>query len=125
MYIDEILHACANPHVAKAAVLSAHFLFRQDVESKARQLGLDVGTYVAAFVRAFAAQATHSDRQDLLQAITSAEQPMQAGLKHIIMSSAIEPELALSQQGGRARASDAAALGVKHDTKHDAFCVWY
>ena len=92
MYINEILHSCSNPHVAKAALRSSVGLFRDAIEARANAMNLDVGDYVAAFVRAFAAQAQPRDRQDLAAAIKSTDHPVLAGLKYILQNSAIEPD---------------------------------
>ncbi len=103
MLIDELVHTCSHEDVARAAVLSLGVPFAGKVISAAQSQGMSIGAFAVVATRRFDATAGDAERRSLRAAMTDKDQPLLAGLRHIL-----EPAL-----DGEARsASGAAAHGL-------------
>jgi hypothetical protein len=105
MSIEEITRTCNHEKVAHAAVASLGPRFARRVSETAEDNGLTLSEFVAETVRAFAEFADDAQRRALRAAMCGADQPLLAGLRHIL-----EPSL---EGGGEAhRAPNAAGLAA-------------
>jgi len=86
MVLREIIRSCSHPIVAEAALRSLGGATALRVASEAASVHRDSGAHVAERVRDFAAEACVSDWRALARAIRGADQPVLAGLKHILES---------------------------------------
>lgn len=86
MLMHEIVHSCSNDHVAQAALGSIGGAFAARIVAVAENEGLTSGELAAAHVARFRASAQPQDWQALSRAIRHADQPVLAGLRHILES---------------------------------------
>jgi hypothetical protein len=84
MVVDEIFHTCSNPHLARAALASIGGEFSARFASEASRNNASPGAHAALVVRAFADRASRDDRDGVWRAARGADQPILAGLKHIL-----------------------------------------
>ena len=84
MQIDEILHSCANAHVARAALVSIGGDFAVRVERAAFEYGLTPGAFAAVAVRKFSQTAHPETRVRVARAMCGADQPVLHGLRVIL-----------------------------------------
>ena len=84
MQIDEILHSCANAHVARAALVSIGGDFAVRVERAAFEYGLTPGAFAAVAVRKFGQTAHPDTRVRVARAMCGADQPVLRGLRVIL-----------------------------------------
>lgn len=84
MVVDEILRTCSNPHLARAALASIGGEFAKQFASEASRNNNSPGAHVALIVKAFADVASSDDRDDVREAARGADQPILAGLRHIL-----------------------------------------
>ncbi|RBP13771.1 hypothetical protein DFR50_11133 [Roseiarcus fermentans] len=88
MIVREIIDTCANPHVARAAVLSIGGDFARRLSRDAAGRNVTSGLLASKLVREFACQAGEGDWERLDDAIRGADMPILSGLRHIIERSA-------------------------------------
>ena len=84
MLVHEIVHSCSNDHVAEAALVSIGGVFAARVAALADGEGLTAGALAATHVARFRQSAQPQDWQALARAIRHADQPVLAGLRHIL-----------------------------------------
>ena len=84
MLTREIISSCSNARVAQAALASIGGPFAARFEAHADGIGMDMGLLAAQTVRQFAETARPRDWDMLRDAITGADQPVLAGLRHIL-----------------------------------------
>jgi hypothetical protein len=84
MVVDEIFRTCSNPHLASAALASIGGEFSSRFASEASRNNNSPGAHAALIVKAFADTASREDRDDVWQAARGADQPILAGLRHIL-----------------------------------------
>ena len=84
MLTRDIIVSCSNAKVAQAALASIGGPFASRVEAHAEGLGIEAGELAADIVRRFAAQALPQDWDSLVQAMAGHDQPVLAGLRHIL-----------------------------------------
>jgi len=84
MVVDEIFHTCSNPHLARAALASIGGEFSRHFAGEASRNDASPGVHAALIVKAFADKASREDRDDVWQAARGSDQPILAGLKHIL-----------------------------------------
>jgi hypothetical protein len=84
MLIDELVHTCAHEDVAKAAVFSLGLPFAGKVASAACFHDVSIGAFVSQAVCHFSVIATDDDWRLLIAAMRGEDQPLLAGLKHIL-----------------------------------------
>jgi hypothetical protein len=82
--IAEIIHTCSHEKVAQAAVASMGFAFARKVGVTARAHGLSIGAFTARAVREFEKIGGEKERQALRQVMNGSDQPILAGLAHIL-----------------------------------------
>ena len=82
--LNDILRACANPHVAEAAVASIGGEFATRVKLFAGAAGLNVGAYAAREVARFRADAESADMDALVAAIAGCDMPVLKGLRFVL-----------------------------------------
>ncbi len=85
MLIDELVHTCAHEDVAKAAVFSLGLPFAGQVASAVQFRDVTIGAFVAQAVCRFAATAKEDERRSLEAAMAGKDQPLLAGLHHILV----------------------------------------
>ena len=84
MLIKEIVNSCSNDHVAQAALGSIGGTFAARIEALAEREGLKGGTFAAGHVASFKSTASARDWTALSDAIRCHDQPVLAGLRHIL-----------------------------------------
>ena len=84
MIVKEVVNSCSNDHVAQAALGSIGGLFAARIEALAEREGLKGGTFAAAHVSSFESCASAADWNALRDAIRFDDQPVLAGLRHIL-----------------------------------------
>ena len=84
MLVSEIVNSCSNEKVAGAALASIGGAFAARVVAFAESEGVEAGRMAAALVRRFAQNAVAVDWQVLRLAIAGTDQPVLAGLRHIL-----------------------------------------
>jgi len=84
MVVDEIFHTCSNPHLARAALASIGGEFSHRFAREASRNNSSPGAHAAQIVQAFANAASRHDRDEVWRAARGADQPILAGLKHIL-----------------------------------------
>jgi len=89
LVVDEIFRTCSNPHLACAALASIGGELSHRFASEASKSGASLGTHVARIVQTFAEVASHHDRDEVCRAAQGADQPILAGLKHILARAAV------------------------------------
>ena len=82
--LNDILRACANPHVAEGAVASIGGEFATRVKLFAGAAGLSVGAYAAREVARFRADAEGADMDALVAAIAGCDMPVLKGLRFVL-----------------------------------------
>jgi hypothetical protein len=81
--LREILGACSNPHVARAALASIGGEFARRFAADASRRDLPSGVLAARFVRAFAKNADGGEWRGVAAATRGADQPILSGLRYI------------------------------------------
>jgi len=84
MVVEEILRTCSNPHLARAALASIGGEFSSRFASEASRNNNSPGAHAALIVQTFAQKASRDDRDEVWRAARGADQPILAGLKHIL-----------------------------------------
>ena len=87
MLIQEIILTCSHAAVAEAALASMGGSFAAQFETRADALGIEAGALAADAVRRFAKKARGHELSLLRDAITGHDQPVLAGLRHILEAS--------------------------------------
>jgi hypothetical protein len=82
--IAEIIHTCSHEKVAHAAVASMGSAFARKVGATAGARGLSIGAFTARVVREFDEFSGEADRQAIRKAMDRSDQPILAGLQHIL-----------------------------------------
>jgi hypothetical protein len=82
--IAEIIHTCSHEKVAQAAVASMGSGFAGKVEITAGASGLSIGAFAARAVREFEKIGGEREKHALRQAMNGSDQPILAGLQHIL-----------------------------------------
>jgi hypothetical protein len=82
--LREILGACSNPHVARAALASIGGEFALRFAADASRRDLPSGVLAARFVRAFAKNADDEEWRGVAAATRGADQPILSGLRYIL-----------------------------------------
>ena len=82
--LNDILRACANPHVAEGAVASIGGDVATRVKLFAGAAGLSVGAYAAREVARFRADAESADMDALVAAIAGCDMPVLKGLRFVL-----------------------------------------
>ena len=98
--LNDILHCCANDHVAKAAVASIGGDFARRVALVANALGLSFGPYAAREIRSFADEADASELTALVDFIQGSDHPVLDGVRYILQRALDDGKAA---RGGVAR----------------------
>ena len=83
--LNDILHCCANDHVARAALASIGGDLARRVAIVANASGLAAGPYAAREVRRFADEAEPPHLAALVDAIQGGDQPVLDGLRFILL----------------------------------------
>jgi hypothetical protein len=97
--LREIVRTCTNVHIARAALRSIGGDFAESFAADASRRDLSSGVLAARMVRAFAIHAADDERRSVEAVTHGADQPVLAGLHHI---------LARGLAAGRIAAADAA-----------------
>ena len=92
MLVHEIVNSCSNDHVAQAALGSIGGGFKAWVEGLAEREGLTAGALAASHVASFGQQAQPQDWKALRRAIRDCDQPVLAGLRHILETGMNPPQ---------------------------------
>jgi hypothetical protein len=82
--IAEIIHTCSHEKVAHAAVASMGSAFARKVGATAGARGLSIGAFTARVVREFDEFSGEADRQAIRKVMDGSDQPILAGLQHIL-----------------------------------------
>ena len=82
--IAEIIHTCSHEKVAQAAVASVGSGFASKVGITAGANGLSIGAFTARAVREFEKIGGEPEKHALRQAMYGSDQPILAGLQHIL-----------------------------------------
>ena len=118
MLVREIVNSCSNDHVAQAALGSIGGTFAARIEALAESEGLKGGSYAAGHVASFKNAASARDWDALRDAIRCHDQPVLAGLRHILQA-AIEASCVRNLQ----RAGVAARTGSASDRSQSCFAA--
>jgi hypothetical protein len=89
MILEEIVHTCSNVDVANAAVASIGGSFAESFATKASRSNLSTGMLAALVVKDFSANASFDQMADVYRAARGTDQPILAGLQHILAGSPI------------------------------------
>ena len=84
MVLDEIVRTCSNIHVANAALASIGGAFARSFATDASRRNLSPGMLASLVVKEFSANASPAQRADLRAAARGADQPILAGLRHVL-----------------------------------------
>ena len=95
MLVAELIKSCSHAKVAEAAIHSIGHDLARDLGWRAQARGLDIGSYVALSVRAFAGAARPHDWRRLAARLEGVDMPILTGL-HYILEQSIAEELGLS-----------------------------
>ncbi len=101
MLIADILHSCANEHVAEAAVASMGGAFSEAFGAAAERREMGPGALAVLLVRRFASEATERDWRHVTTVIGASDIPVLCGLR-VILERMLE----------RSAAGDGAAVGA-------------
>jgi hypothetical protein len=82
--LREVLGACSNRHVARAALASIGGEFARRFAADASRRNLPSGVLAARLVRAFASGADDKERRGVEAATRGADQPILSGLRYIL-----------------------------------------
>ena len=82
--LREILRACSNRHVARAALASIGGEFARRFAADASRRNLPSGVLAARLVRAFASNADDKEWRGADAATRGADQPILSGLRYIL-----------------------------------------
>ena len=121
MLIREIMTSCSNDSVAQAALASIGGAFAARIEARADGQGLRAGQLAAEAVRQFSAGALARDIEGLRTAISGHDQPVLAGLRHIL-EAAIQREDMDTGQDQRALPKAVAGLSARRAPCPGIFC---
>lgn len=94
MESSELFRSCANEHVAAAALLSLGSALMARIDRAAEPTGATRGALVASLVAEYDRKASPALRKQLLRAMSCAQMPILAGLRHVLkvaLSGAFEP----------------------------------
>ena len=106
--LNDILHCCANDHVAKAAVASIGGDFARRIALVANAVGLASGPYAAREIRAFADEADSADLSALVDFIQGGDQPVLDGVRFILLR-ALDGDASVRRGAGRGQAAGKSA----------------
>ncbi|MGO8834149.1 MAG: hypothetical protein ACLQE9_15210 [Roseiarcus sp.] len=84
MILQEIVHTCSNPHVARAALASIGGDFAADFADRASQRNMPVGVLAARLVKEFSIKADEHEWDGVDEAVRGADQPILSGLRYIL-----------------------------------------
>jgi len=84
-----VMRTCSNPHVAGAALASIGGEFAQQFAAEARRREISAGALAADLVRTFSATASADQRAGAASATRGADQPILAGLRHILAQASL------------------------------------
>jgi hypothetical protein len=84
MVVDEIFRTCSNPHLVRAALTSIGGDFADSFAREASRNDNSPGAHAALIVKKFADKASSDDRADVWKAARGSQQPILAGLRHIL-----------------------------------------
>lgn len=82
--VAEIIHTCSHEKVAQAAVASMGAGFAGKVGATAGANGLSIGAFTARAVLEFERRVGEQEKQALLAVMDGTDQPILAGLRHIL-----------------------------------------
>ncbi len=82
--LREIVRTCSNVHVARAALASIGGEFAERFAADASRRDLPSGVLAARMVCAFAKHAADDERRSVEAVTRGADQPVLAGLRHIL-----------------------------------------
>jgi hypothetical protein len=84
MILQELVHTCSNPHVARAALASIGGDFASDFADCASRRNMPVGVLAAGLVREFSVGADEREWMEVRDAVRGADQPILSGLRYIL-----------------------------------------
>lgn len=84
MILQEIIHTCSNPHVARAALVSIGGEFAQDFAARASRRNMPIGALAARLVKEFSIKADEHEWDGVDNAVRGADQPILSGLRYIL-----------------------------------------
>jgi len=84
MILQEIVHTCSNPHVARAALASIGGEFAADFAARASRKNMPVGVLAARLVTEFSIRADEPEWDRVDEAVRGADQPILSGLRYIL-----------------------------------------
>jgi hypothetical protein len=84
MILQEIVHTCSNPHVARAALASIGGDFEADFTARASRRNMPVGVLAACLVTEFSIKAAGPEWDGVDEAARGADQPILSGLRYIL-----------------------------------------
>ncbi|HMK91043.1 MAG TPA: hypothetical protein VK446_15590 [Methylocystis sp.] len=84
MVIADLIHSCSNANVARVAVRCVGEGFADRVASAADRNGMEMGRFASVVVRQFARCANGDALSALGRSIVGADQPLLAGLVHVL-----------------------------------------
>ena len=87
--IREVLRTCSNAHVAGAALTSIGGEFARQFADEAQRREVSAGALAADLVRTFSASASADQWAGAAEATRGADQPILAGLRHILTQGSI------------------------------------
>lgn len=123
MLIREIMTSCSNDSVAQAALASIGGPFAARIEARADGHGLSAGQLAAEAVRQFSAGALAKDIEGLRSAISGHDQPVLAGLRHIL-EAALQREDQDAERSPRPATGAAACFSARRTTLPEISCHW-
>lgn len=82
--IAEMVRTCSNEKVAQAAVASLGSEFSGRVKATAKASGMSIGNFTARAVAEFDQRTGEDERQVLREIMRGSDQPILAGLQHIL-----------------------------------------
>ncbi len=84
MKIEEIIRTCADERLADAAVSSIGRSFAVEMRVAADRYGMSLGGFTAFAVNRFARLGDEREMRAVLNAMSDAQEPLLAGLRHIL-----------------------------------------
>jgi hypothetical protein len=116
MVLAEIVRTCSNPDVADAALASIGGRFAESFVAEASRRNLTPGVLTALIVKDFQANATFEQMEEVVAAASSADQPVLAGLRYILIQSGMSKLTPMEEppkSGASIRADAPAEKGVE------------
>jgi hypothetical protein len=100
MILQEIVHTCSNPHVARAALASIGGDFAADFAASASRRNMPVGVLAACLVTEFSIKAAEPEWDGVDEAVRGADQPILSGLRYILSHALREKNNPAGWSGG-------------------------